>query len=238
VLTSTSLKLVSPQEGKPKEGFFKFNVELSSLLHSSETLNMGTTLQDLRFDIAQFIDKVAKSSRATDRESLCIVQGKLVWSVQVDLFLLNDDGNLVDAFFLASILALLNTRLPEVAISRDSIKINNDKLKPLNVHHLPVCTSFYFVDTTPIVDPTAKEEKIASARLSICMNIFEDLCGMTTLGSLEIEPSVILDCTRVALKKTQQITKLIRERFATRHTMVSGVLDVQLLQRKKPSAIK
>jgi exosome complex component RRP45 len=181
---------------------------------------------------------VTKSSRATDRESLCIVQGKLVWSVQVDLFLLNDDGNLVDAFFLASVLALLNTRLPEVNISRDSIKINNEKLKPLNVHHLPICTTFYFVDSIPIVDPTSKEEKLSAARLSICMNIFEDLCGMTTLGSLEIEPSVILDCTKVALKKTQQITKLIREQFASRHTMVSGVLDVQLLTKAKPSVIK
>jgi exosome complex RNA-binding protein Rrp42 (RNase PH superfamily) len=66
----------------------------------------------MRIELQNFIEKVVKSSRITDREGLCILQGKLVWSLQVDLQLINDDGNLIDAFFLAAILALKNTRLP------------------------------------------------------------------------------------------------------------------------------
>jgi exosome complex RNA-binding protein Rrp42 (RNase PH superfamily) len=76
-------------------------------------------------------------------------------------------------------------------------------VRNLNVHHIPVCTSFYFIDGVsaikPIVDATAKEEKLAKSRLSICMNIFEDLCGMTTLGSLEVSPKILLGCTQIAL---------------------------------------
>lgn len=96
----------------------------------------------------------------------------------------------MDACFLATVLSLMNTRLPEVTISRDKIKINEEKIKYLNVHHIPVCTSFYFIEgiDKPIVDANAKEEKLSTSRLSICMNIFEDLCGMSTLGSLEIDP--------------------------------------------------
>jgi exosome complex RNA-binding protein Rrp42 (RNase PH superfamily) len=58
------------------------------------------------------------------------------------------------------------------------------------VHHIPVCTTFYFISgiENPIIDANAKEEKLAKSRLSICMNIFEDLCGMTTLGFLELDP--------------------------------------------------
>ena len=40
----------------------------------------------------------------------------------------------------------------------------------------------------PIVDANAKEEKLAKSRLSICMNVFEDLCGMNALGCLEVDP--------------------------------------------------
>ena len=59
-----------------------------------------------------------------------------------------------------------------------------DKVHPINVHHMPICTTFYFIpgSENPIVDATAKEERLATARLSICMNVFEDVCGMQTLG--------------------------------------------------------
>lgn len=95
--------------------------------------------------------------------------------------LINDDGNLIDAFFLAAVLALKNTRLPDVSIRGETIKINMSKpTQYLNVHHIPVCSTFYFIDseTHAIVDANAKEERLATARLSICMNIFEDVCGM------------------------------------------------------------
>mmetsp|Transcript_13774 Transcript_13774/g.9753 ORF Transcript_13774/g.9753 Transcript_13774/m.9753 type:complete len:105 (+) Transcript_13774:363-677(+) len=99
----------------------------------------------MRIEIQSFIDKVIKQSRTTDREGLCIIQGKLVWSLQVDLQLLNDDGNLLDCFFLAAVLALKNTRLPEVTLRKNVITVNHEKLKYINVHHLPVCTTFFFL---------------------------------------------------------------------------------------------
>jgi exosome complex RNA-binding protein Rrp42 (RNase PH superfamily) len=43
------------------------------------------------------------------------------------LQLINDDGNLVDAFFLAAVLALKNTRLPEVTMKGDEILVSNNK---------------------------------------------------------------------------------------------------------------
>jgi len=39
----------------------------------------------MRVEISNFIEKVVKSSRATDNEGLCIIQGKLVWSLTVEL---------------------------------------------------------------------------------------------------------------------------------------------------------
>jgi len=197
---------------------------------------MNVTLQEMKIDIAQFIDKVLKASRAIDRETLCIVQSKLVWNLQIDLFVLNEDGNLVDACFLATVAALMNTRLPEVTLAGPSkIRINESKLRNLNVHHIPVCTSFFFVEgvqaTKPIVDATSKEEKLAKSRLSICMNIFEDLCGMSTLGSLEIDPRIIIECTKIAMVLTKEITKKVRDAFALRTSL--PLLDFGLSNQRK-----
>ena len=119
VLTQSTLKIICPKPGKPNEGEIKFNLEFTSLLHSSEYNQQTNTLSEMRVEISNFIEKVIKSSRATDTEGLCIIQGKLAWSLSVELQLINDDGNLMDAFFLAAVLALKNTRLPEVSLKQD-----------------------------------------------------------------------------------------------------------------------
>ena len=86
--------------------------------------------------------------------------------MQIDIYVLNEDGNLFDACFLAAVAALMNTRLPEVTLTGPyKINVNEKKVRNLNVHHIPVCTSFYFIEgissTKPIVDATSKEEKLA-----------------------------------------------------------------------------
>jgi len=205
ILTQSTLKMVSPKPGKPNEGDLKINVEFSSLLHSAEFAQQTTTLSEMRIEIASFIDKVLKQSRCTDREGLCIIQGKLAWNLTVDLQLLNDDGNLIDAFFLAAVLALKNTRLPEVSMKGETILVSTSASNFVNVHHLPVCSTFYFIPRIdfPIVDASAKEERLATARLSVCMNVFEDVCGMQTLGQMDIDPMQLLECTRDALAITK-----------------------------------
>ena len=73
----------------------------------------------MRTEIQNFIDRIVSSSRVTDKEGLCIIQGKLVWSVQITANLINDDGNCFDAFFLASILAIKNTQVPDVSLVKN-----------------------------------------------------------------------------------------------------------------------
>ena len=158
---------------------------------------------------------------------MCIIAGKLVWSVTVTMHLLNDDGNCFDAFFISSILALKNTRLPEVTLKNNKILINDAKLKYLNVHHLPICTTFYYIkdNETPILDVNSKEERLCKSRYSIVMNAYEDICGMTTLGALDIDQSQVFENMKLALEKTKFITNLIRERWNQKGQIFS-LLDI------------
>mgnify|MGYP001578798614 CR=1 FL=1 len=60
-------------------------------------------------------------------------------------------------------------------MTKDKIKINYEKMRSINVHHIPVCVTFYYIGgiyTAPIIDVNAKEEKLSVARLSVFMNIF------------------------------------------------------------------
>ena len=95
----------------------------------------------------------------------------------------------------------------------DDIMVSNTKSNYVNVHHLPICTTFYFIPKVdqPIVDASAKEERLATSRLSICTNMFEDVCGMQTLGQMDLDPMKLLECTRESLVITKTTTKIIRQ---------------------------
>ena len=73
VVTQSVLKMVAPRDGKPNEGEIKINIEFTSLKHAVEFSQQTTTLTEMRVELQQFIDKRLKSSRATDREGLCII---------------------------------------------------------------------------------------------------------------------------------------------------------------------
>ena len=85
IVTQSTLKMVSPRPGKPNEGDLKIQVEFASIMHSVEYHQQTNTLSEMRIEISSFIDKVLKQSRTTDREGLCIIQGKLAWNLTIEL---------------------------------------------------------------------------------------------------------------------------------------------------------
>ena len=92
----------------------------------------------------------------------------------------------------------------------DSLFVSQDPVKKhfLNVHHIPICTTFYFIPDLgePIVDAQAKEERLATARLSICVNVYEDICGMQTLGQLEVDPQQVVQSVKEAIAISKKTT--------------------------------
>ena len=49
---------------------------------------------------------------------------------------------------------------------------------------MPICVTFYFLGDRPVavVDPTAEEESVSTARVSISLNIYGDICGIRSHG--------------------------------------------------------
>lgn len=61
-------------------------------------------------------------------ESLCIVTGKRVWSVNVESSVICNGGNLIDWIYLSVITSLLHFRKPYVSVEQQSnIKVHTEK---------------------------------------------------------------------------------------------------------------
>jgi len=65
-------------------------------------------LNDIRTEIGRLIERILLSSHAIDKDSLCIVKGKLVWSININVEILSYDGNLIDPICMSILLALKN----------------------------------------------------------------------------------------------------------------------------------
>lgn len=71
--------------------------------------------------------------------------GKYAWTITCELSLLNNDGNLIDAFNYAAILALHRFKLPFVSIEAGKLKVHSFEDKrpqTLSIHHLPISMTF------------------------------------------------------------------------------------------------
>jgi exosome complex component RRP42 len=65
-------------------------------------------------ELPRLVDRAIRESGMIDFEKLCIKEGELVWTVIIDVYPINDDGNMIDASNIAAVAALHNTFMPEI----------------------------------------------------------------------------------------------------------------------------
>ncbi|XP_044436948.1 exosome complex component RRP45A isoform X2 [Triticum aestivum] len=161
---------------------------------------------------------VRRESRAVDMESLCVVAGKHVWAVRVDLHILDNGGNLIDAANIAALAALSTFRRPECTVGGDDgqqVTVHDPEVMdplPLTIHHLPIAVTFaYFGDgNIMVIDPTYKEEAVMGGRMTATINSNGDVCAIQKAGGEGVMSSVIMQCLRIASVKAADITSKIK----------------------------
>jgi len=220
VLGVVSCTIQEPFPDRPNEGFLTFQTDFSTVGSRPIGTKQTSQQRELCIEISRVIDRSLRGSRAIDTEALCIIAGRKVWSLRVDVHILQDDGNVFDCCHLAAISALLHFKRPEVTIEGDRVVIHSVQDRqpvPLSVHHIPICTSFTFF-TSPIdasctlfvVDPCKKEEDIAEGFMTIALNAHKELCAIQKGGGLALTKDQILECAQIASVKSKEITEALK----------------------------
>lgn len=74
-------------------------------------------------EIGRIVERGLKQSQCIDTEALCIIAGEKVWSVRIDIHVLDDYGNLIDACAMAAAAALHHFKRPDIQISDGNVKV-------------------------------------------------------------------------------------------------------------------
>lgn len=164
VLAGTKIELDKPYEDTPNQGNLIVNVELLPLAY--ETFEPGPPDENA-IELARVIDRSLRDSKAIDLTRLVIEPGKSVWTVWLDVYVLDYGGNALDACTLASVAALYNTKLYKVEQMNGEYRINKNEVNGKLPMRYPVVTvSVAKVDKYLIVDPDLDEESIMDTKVS------------------------------------------------------------------------
>jgi exosome complex component RRP42 len=124
----------------------------------------------------------------------------------VDVYVLNHDGNLIDASALAAMAALLNTKMPNYEIKDGELKIKQG-YTPLPVKSHPVTVTTGKINNSLIVDPGLEEEQVMDSRISMAINDEGNICAVQKGGSGYFTPQQILEALKIAQEKAAEIRK-------------------------------
>lgn len=73
--------------------------------------------QEKQQEASRCLDQLLKHGRALDLESLCIVPGRLAWSIRLDVRVAESDGNVLDACAVAAVAAMKSFVRPDHRVS-------------------------------------------------------------------------------------------------------------------------
>lgn len=160
VLVAVKLAIGTPFADKPNEGVLATSAELLPL--ASPLFESGPPDAN-SIELARVVDRGIRSSETIDLASLKLADNK-VWNVFVDIYVLDHDGNLIDAAAVAAMAALQCARMPKM--EGDAIKWG-EYAGPLPVKETCVCATFGKIGSAILADPDLDEEKALDARLTI-----------------------------------------------------------------------
>jgi exosome complex component RRP42 len=203
VLVGIKIETGEPFPDTPNEGVQTVNAELVPL--ASAAFEPGPPDEN-SIELARIVDRGIRESKAIDTTKLVIEAGKKVFVIFIDVYVLNHDGNLIDASALAAVAALLNTKMPNYEIKDGEVKIKTG-YTPLPIKSRPITVTIGKINDKLIVDPWLEEEQIMDARISLAINDDGKICAVQKGCSGYFTQQEITEAIKIAQKKVAELRK-------------------------------
>ena len=165
VLVGVKMDVSEPYPDSPDKGNLMVTAELLPL--SASRFELGPPKIE-SIELARVTDRAIRESKVIDFEKLCIKEGEKVWTVFIDIYSINADGNLLDAAGIGAIVALANAKMPKYDAKEEKVLHgeSSNKSVPLK-KEIPLSITVHKLGDHLIIDPTQEEEDISETRVTI-----------------------------------------------------------------------
>ncbi len=202
VLVGVKLEPGEPFPDSPDKGVIITNAELVPL--ASPEFEPGPPNED-SVQLARVVDRGIRGSEAIDLDKLCIEEGEKVWIVFIDIHVLDNDGNLVDAAALGAIASLLNVRIPNERYGLDGGE------ETMVLSNKPVAVTMVDIGGEILVDPNYNEEKAALSGLTVISNPDGTISALQKYGNGSLSEDAVTEMVEIGIEKAGELRRTFLE---------------------------
>ncbi|RKP20644.1 hypothetical protein ROZALSC1DRAFT_12449 [Rozella allomycis CSF55] len=186
VLCGVKAHVTQPSLAHANKGYIVPNVDLNPMC--SPSYRPGPP-PDVAQVMSEQLNRLFESGEIVDLNELCIIAGKLVWVLHVDVTVLCDDGNVFDAALMAIQLALQKTKLPRVHLDEEEmiVSVQEDE-KPLFVtmKQLAIPVTVGFFQNQILFDLSKDEELNCDGTMTVVVNPTKNIMSVWKGGSIAV----------------------------------------------------
>ncbi|UCH56603.1 MAG: exosome complex protein Rrp42 [Candidatus Bathyarchaeota archaeon] len=208
VLVGVSVEIGKPFEDTPAKGVLICNAEFTPIAHP--TFEPGPPKDD-SIELARVVDRGLRSAEILDFDKLCLIEGSDVYLVFVDLYVLSYDGNLIDASAMGAIEALRNTKMQVYKVKEGKLELTK-RTQALKLLSEPLAVTIAKIGENLVVDPTADEEEVMDARLTITLDENGNVCTIQKARSEGFTMEEIKKALSLAQEKSAEIREKLKRK--------------------------
>ncbi|OLS22933.1 MAG: Exosome complex component Rrp42 [Candidatus Heimdallarchaeota archaeon LC_3] len=213
IYAGVKAELGTPFSDTPNEGVLIVNIEMSPI--ASPYFESGPPSKE-SIELARVVDRAIREAKVLDTKKLCVIEGEKVWIIFIDIYILGDDGNLIDASCIGAMSALATTKFPKMIPDPEDDKklIKSDEFLPIPINNWATTSTFSKIGSKIVLDPTLDEEKIENARFTVGVNQNGDITALQKglIGTFSTEEllgliDIATDRGTSKIKKLQELIK-------------------------------
>lgn len=253
VMSAVACELVEPSTiGGGKNGFLDFSVRDATpsfgggsadggAVVSMASSTRGGKQSGALVEITRLLEAVVKGAKVIDVEALCVVPGKFVWSLRVDVTILNQDGNVTDAAVWSTIAALQHFRRPEVSVLPGNRVVVHQPHErdpiPLNMHHFPITITAAVVPPSIAAASSATSSSAVTAAGCVAENDTSDAAAAASSSAFVVDFVIDPTVAELAASAGVVIVALNHEmQICDLHKEGAVAIPFQLIQKVIASA--
>lgn len=208
VIAGVKAQISTPYNNSPDKGIIITNTELLAI--ASRQFEYGPP-NKFAVEISRVVDRTIREAPLLDLEKLCIIEGSKVWKLHIDIYILDYDGNIMDAACLAATSALLTTKIPTVKFVNDELSIDEEHLTKLPIKNKSVLCTVVKVNDQLIIDPVYVEETLMEASLSIGFREDGSLCALQKCGLDLMNVQEVMQSMNIAFNISKELFSILND---------------------------
>ncbi len=211
IICGIKMELGDPYADTPDEGVLMVGAELVPL--ASPEFESGRPGEEA-VELARVVDRAIRESHAVDFGKLCVEPHKKVWMVYVDIDVINDDGNLIDASCLAAVAALKTAKMPKLTKNGDDYEVDYENREGhIPMKGVPIEITLAKIENSIILDPSISEYKSLDARVTLGTIDVDgkiNVCSAQKGGRGSISTAELDGVIELAVSKGDELRKLVK----------------------------